>query len=133
MTALAEVRHLSAGIQRDIQAVYDFLAVPANFNLWASGLGNSLRQENGQWRADGPEGPVTIRFSPRNAYGVADHWVTVAPGVEIYIPLRVIANGDGSEVVLTLLRLPEMTAEKFAEDAEWVMRDLEALQRILEK
>jgi hypothetical protein len=46
--------------------------------------------------------------------------------------MRVIANGTGSEVLLTLFRLPDMTVEAFARDAEWVERDLKALKELLE-
>jgi hypothetical protein len=46
--------------------------------------------------------------------------------------MRVIANGTGSEVLFTLFRLPDMTAEAFARDAEWVERDLKALKALLE-
>ena len=31
-----------------------------------------------------------------------------------------IANGKGSEIIFTLIRQPEMSDEKFAEDAKWV-------------
>jgi hypothetical protein len=54
------------------------------------------------------------------------------PSREIYIPMRVIANGTGSEVIFTLFRLPEMSEEKFAEDVEWATRDLNALKILLE-
>jgi hypothetical protein len=53
--------------------------------------------------------------------------------VEIYVPLRVVANGDaGSEVLLTLFRRPGMSDEKFAADAEWVLSDLRKLKALLE-
>jgi hypothetical protein len=61
--------------------------------------------------ADTPEGPVKIRFTERNDFGILDHHVVVRPGVDIYIPMRVIANGTGSEVIFTLFRLPDMTDE----------------------
>ena len=59
--------------------------------------------------------------------------VAVRPNVDIYIPMRVIANGTGSEVILTLFRLPDMTDEAFARDATWVERDLNALKALLER
>jgi hypothetical protein len=124
---------LSVHIERPLADVAAFLADPMNMNLWASGLGHSLRQEQGEWWADGPEGPVRIRFSPRNDFGVADHWVTLAPGVEVYIPLRAIAHGAGSEVQLTLLRQPSMSDERYAADADWIRRDLATLKALLEK
>jgi hypothetical protein len=44
----------------------------------------------------------------------------------------VIANGDACNLVLTLFRQPDVSDEKFATDAEWVMRDLQAAKRLLE-
>jgi hypothetical protein len=48
--------------------------------------------------AHGSGGDVHVRFSPENPYGVLDHWVTLPDGTELYMPLRVVANGDGAEV-----------------------------------
>lgn len=125
-------RNLSICINRDIKDVYDFISVPENFRLWASGLGNSLMKVDGEWVAETQEGPVKIKFSERNDYGVLDHWVSPKPELQIYVPMRVIQNGSGSELIFTLLRLPGMSDEKFASDVEWVMRDLESLKNLLE-
>jgi hypothetical protein len=53
-----------------------------------------------------------------------DHFVDAGDGEEIHIPLRVVQNGDGAEVMLTLFRQPGMDDEKFAADAKWIGRDL---------
>src|SRR5439155_22057939 len=79
-----------------------------------------------------PEGRVKVRFTEPNDFGILDHYTAPRPGVEIYIPRRVIANGAGSEVLFTLFRLPDTTDETFARDAEWVERDLRALKALLE-
>jgi len=126
-----EVRHLSVSIAQSPDVVYAFLSEPANFPKWASGLG-SLSQENGAWVAQTPEGPMPVRFSGKNPYGVLDHWVSPKSGPEIHIPMRVIANGKGSELLFTLFRQPGMDQEKFDADAQWVKRDLEKAKRILE-
>lgn len=63
---------------------------------------------------------------------MVDHRVTTASGEEIYIPLRVIENGDGAEVILTLYRLPAMSDEVFARDEETVTADLARLKQLLE-
>ncbi|HWA45095.1 MAG TPA: polyketide cyclase [Hypericibacter adhaerens] len=129
-----EVRVLTQSIERDRAEVYGFLADPRNFAKWASGLGAGLEPSGTEWTAQGPEGPVRIRFAPRNEYGVLDHVVTVAPGVEVYVPMRVTANADGtgSLVTFTLFRQPGMSDEKFAADADWVHRDLDTLKKLLE-
>ena len=131
--ACAESQVVTVHIAKPLAMVAAFLADPLNMNDWASGLGHSLRQEKGVWLADGPEGPVQIRFSAPNAFGVADHWVEVAPGVVVYVPLRAIAHGAGTDVQLTLLRLPDMSDEQYAHDADWIRRDLAALKELLEK
>jgi len=64
-----------------------------NLPRWASGIGTSIANVNGGWIAQTPQGPVKVRFAPRNDLGVLDHYVTLPTGVKIYIPLRVIPNG----------------------------------------
>jgi hypothetical protein len=90
------------------------------------------KKDRGRMACGKPQGPMQVRFTERNAFGVVDHFIYPAPGVEISVPLRVIANGTGSEVLFTLFRLPEMSDDKFAEDAAWVARDLRALKELLE-
>lgn len=133
LSAKTQSQVVSVHIAKPLATVAAYLAEPMNMNDWASGLGLSLREESGVWLANGPEGTVRIRFSPSNDFGIADHWVEVTPGVVVYIPLRAIAHGEGTDVQLTLLRLPDMSDEKFAEDADWIRRDLEALKNLLEK
>lgn len=132
MTALLQSRILSMSINRDAKDVYNFVCVPENFPRWASGLGKSLKKVSGEWIAETPEGPVKVRFTERNEFGVLDHWVNPKPGLLIYIPMRVIANGNGCELIFTLFRLPGMTEQRFSADAEWVMRDLTTLKSLLE-
>lgn len=127
-----ETRALSVRINRSAAEAYEFLYRPENFAKWASGLGGSLRQEGSAWVVQTPEGIATVRFSERNSHGVLDHQVTLPRGAPVYVPLRLVAHGAGCELVLTLFRRPETSDEKFAADAEWVMRDLEAAKRILE-
>jgi hypothetical protein len=127
-----EARTLSVSIHRSAAEAYAFLAVPENFARWASGLGATLRREGTDWAVDTPEGPATVLFSEPNARGVLDHAVQLREGRSIYVPLRVVANDGGCELVLTLYRPPGASDEQFEADARWVMRDLEAAKRLLE-
>ena len=127
------VRHITVSIARPCEDVYEVLAEPANFERWASGLGNGLRSIGGKlWRAEGPDGGVTVRFSDRNAYGVLDHEVETPTGERILNPMRVVPNGSGSEVVFTVFQRPGVSDETFEADANWVSRDLQALKQLLE-
>jgi hypothetical protein len=86
----------------------------------------------GQWFVRTPEGRAGFAFAARNDYGVLDHHVWLPRGEIIYVPVRVIADGNGSEVVFTLRRQPGMTDEEFARDAGLVAADLARLRQLLE-
>lgn len=123
---------ISMVIQRPWQEVYHFVAQPENLAAWATGLGRGIRRVKDDWVADGPEGPIRIHFCELNEFGVLDHWVYPDDDTEIYIPMRVIANGDAAELIFTLFRQPGVSDEKFAEDEAWVLRDLANLKSLLE-
>src|SRR5688572_28591124 len=115
---------LSVSIERPAAEANEFLSAPENFPKWASGLGASLRRAGTDWVAETPEGPATVRFSERDAYAVLHHSVLLPRSGTVYVPLRLVARGEGCELVLTLFRQPDMSDEKSAADAEWVLRDL---------
>ena len=131
---MLESRSVSVSIRRPWKEVYEAIWHPESFPKWASGLSQSslTREPDGTWRAVGPAGSVTIRFTEHNAYGVMDHHVVLGSGSEIHVPMRVISNVDGADVVLTLYRQPSMSEAQFLHDVEWVERDLAALRSLLE-
>ncbi|WP_050476383.1 polyketide cyclase [Herbaspirillum rhizosphaerae] len=125
-------RVIHVTLERSVQDAYRFLADPANMPQWASGLGKGMELVDGKWLADTPEGKLEVRFTPFNDFGVLDHEVVLTSGESVFIPMRVVANGDGCELSFTLFRQPGMSDEKFNEDTAWVTRDLEALKTLLE-
>ena len=127
-----EARTVSIWIGREPQAVYAYAAEPTNLPVWAAGLCKAITRRGEDWIAETPAGPMQVRFTERNRFGVLDHHVQPATGAEVYVPMRVVAHGTGAEVLLTLLRQPGMTDEKFAEDARFMERDLQALKAALQ-
>ncbi|HEX6956572.1 MAG TPA: polyketide cyclase [Ferrovibrio sp.] len=132
MPAPLPARHIGIPIARPFDAVYGFLAEPANWPRWASGLGAMQRRPDGSWTADQETGRVGIVFAPRNAFGVLDHSVTLPNGDIVRVPLRVVRNNDGSEVIFTLFRQPGMDDTAFERDAAWIAQDLAKLKTLLE-
>lgn len=130
---MLESRTISISINRNWKEVYEAVWRPGDFPKWASGLSkSSLTQQGEAWKAEGPEGTVRILFTPHNAFGVMDHYVDIGDGTIIYVPLRIIQNSEGAEVLLTLFR-HGMSDAKFAADAEWVARDLLALKALVSR
>ncbi|WP_052850593.1 SRPBCC family protein [Streptomyces avicenniae] len=128
-----ESRHISIRIDRPVQDVYAYASDPVNLPVWAHGLGDSVEKIYGEWVApSSPMGRVVVAFAPRNTLGVFDHDVTLPSGEKVYNPVRVIAEGPGSEVVFTLRRRPGMSDADFTRDADTVAADLARLKGLLE-
>ncbi|TWI87912.1 SRPBCC family protein [Chitinophaga japonensis] len=130
----AEAKTLSTSINRSAEATYAFVSNPEHFSQWAAGLGASLQPtaEKNTWQVTTPEGLAKVRFVEKNQFGVVDHYVSLSTGVEVYVPLRVLANNQGSEVMLTVFRLPGMTDDEFKRDTDAVQKDLHTLKGLLE-
>lgn len=129
-TMTARILHVS--IERDWRDVYAFMADHEKMPLWASGLSTGLTRDGDDWVAPGPLGNARVRFVPDNELGVVDHLVTLENGAKVHNALRVVPNGDGAEVMFTLLRQFDMSDEQFAADAAWVEQDLTTLKTFLE-
>lgn len=110
MAPMRPSRTLAVSIGRAPADVHAFVSDPRNLPRWAAGLDPTLR----------------VRFAETNALGVADHWVTLPDGSEVHVPLRVVANGGGSEVLFTLF-------DPSPEDVKLVERDLQTLKTALER
>ena len=132
MSQAFEVRHVTVSIFRPPADVYAFVADGANLPRWASGLGHTAANRDGEWLLEGPLGQIRVRFAAPNELGVLDHDVTLPTGQKVHNPLRVVPNGEVSELTFVLFRLPDVSADKFEEDAKWVERDLIRLKGLLE-
>ena len=93
----------------------------------------SIKQLNGEWIAETPQGPAKVTLTERNKFGVLDHHVKTSSGVDVFIPMRVVANGSGSEMIFTLFQTADMSDERFVEDAKLVEQDLNSLKDIMEE
>jgi hypothetical protein len=128
-----ESRTITVRIDRPFDKVYEFLVNPANWNQWAFGLGKNIRQSKDGWIADSDGGAASVRFTPQNSFGVVDHTVIRASGQRVYVPMRLIVNGSGCELLFTLFREPKMSDGQFTTDAGFVQRDLDGLKKLLER
>ena len=131
MTTFA-VQMISVTIDAPFDRAYAFASQPGNFAQWASGLADTLHESDSGWVAATPQGEAIVEFSDPNGYGVLDHRVLLPGQPPIAIPLRMVPNGDGTELTLTLFRLPEMDDAAFDRDAATVRADLARLKALLE-
>ena len=124
---------MNISINSKPQVVYDFISNLENLPRWAPKTFPSIKEMNGEWVVETQQGKIKVVLTERNNFGILDHHVKLTSGVEIYIPMRVIKNANGSEVMLTVFQTPEMTDEVFIKDVETVEKDLNHLKTIIEK
>ena len=133
MGQFAQVRHLSIAIACRPAQVYEYVANPENLPKWAAGLGTDVHRAGEHWEVTTLQGIMTLRFAPHNELGVLDHYVQPPGAPEVHMPMRVLPNGDGSEIVVSLFRQPGMSDLTYSADAEMVRHDLETLKALLEQ
>ncbi|RWX78361.1 SRPBCC family protein [Neorhizobium lilium] len=128
----AQIIHVS--IARTWEDVFAFTGKPENMPLWASGLASGLMRDGEDWLGDGgPIGRIRVRFSPPNPYGILDHTVTMEDDTVVVNSMRVVPNGDGAEIMFTLLQRPDQDNAAFETDAAHVLHDLTMLKSLMER
>lgn len=125
-----EATTVTVTIDRPPQAVSSFISDATNLPRWS--FFESAVADGDAWRVETAQGESRLRLSSPNSLGVLDHHVTTPDGTEVYVPMRVVPNAGGSEVMLTAYRQPGMSDEAYASDLAQVRTDLENLRRILE-
>jgi hypothetical protein len=124
---------MSTSIKSDPKTVYDFVSNLENLPRWASSTFPTINEVNGEWVVDTQNGRNKVMITEKNNFGILDHHVKLTSGVEVYVPMRVVKNGDGSEVMLTVFQALEMTEEGYTKDIRTVEKDLDHLKTLIEK
>jgi hypothetical protein len=124
---------LNISIKSDPKTVYEFISNLENLPKWAPSTFPSIKEVNGEWLVDTPHGQNKVMLTEKNNFGILDHSVKLVSGAEVYVPMRVLRNGTGSEVLLTIFQTTELTDEAFIQDIKMVERDLNHLKTIIEE
>lgn len=123
---------ISVTIHCPLGKVFAFVSDPANLPLWSKSFCLSIHQEQGQWIAETLQGPIKIRIATHRQLGIADQFVSPAPGVEFMIPTRVVPNGEGSEFIFTLFQPDHLSEDEYHQEVTLVEQELQVLKKILE-
>ena len=127
-------RTLTVQIARPVAEVYRFLVDPANLTEWTMVENGRPEHDKGPlvWSFDGPRGRVMARFTLPNPYHVLDYTLASGETMTHSAHVRLIANGEGTELTHTSVHQPGISEEAFASEEEWLMSDLLVLKTLLE-
>jgi hypothetical protein len=122
---------VSVAIAVDPQQAYTYASDPQNLPTWALGFVHSVEKHGNNWIARTILGEARLRFTPFNTFGVLDHDVEIGTQ-RFHNAMRVIPNGDGCEVLFTVLQRADVSDEQYQRDLETVRKDLQSLKQVLE-
>ncbi len=127
-------RTLSIQIRRPIEEIYIYLANPANLSGWTMVEGGRPAPEAGAlvWTFTGPRGSAQVHFTPPNAHFILDYDVRMDGRIVQAGYVRLIRNGDGTELVHTSIQQEGIADAVFDSEAEWILNDLLVLKTLLE-
>jgi hypothetical protein len=126
----AEVVHTS--ILAPPHDVAAFLGDLATWPSWAPWIRSVSRTAERAWTLETDAGRMQVQLVEPNALGVLDHHVTLDSGRTVFNSMRVIPNGGGSELVMTIFQQPGVSAAEFERDVRAVRDDLVRLKRAAE-
>lgn len=123
----------SADIQATPEKVYAFLADPLNWPQYAVvNLRSVSPGQNGWFKAVTKFGEGELRVNGVKQFGLFDHvWKDPQATWQVYG--RVVPNGDGSTVMMTLFKPPVMSDELFDHSMKEMDVEMAKLKEILER
>ncbi len=68
--------------------------------------------DDGWWSFTGPHGKSRLKFNENKSLGILDHQF-IDEDSTWNVPMRVVASGDFSEVIITLNKPDELTNDQF--------------------
>ena len=124
---------VSLPIARPVKQVYEFLVQPENFARWAFVGDTAMRHlSDNEWAVETSVGPRILKFATRNDYFDLTHTASPPGEAPHTIPMRLIANGDGAQLIYVFMQYPGLGDAELRSMMEWVTADLGVLKSYLE-
>ena len=85
----------------------------------------------GWWSFTGPYGKSKLKFNENRSFGILDHQY-IDEESSWNIPMRVVSNGDISEVIITLNKPDEISDEQFNHRMDEIGEMFNSMKNIIE-
>jgi RNA recognition motif-containing protein len=132
MSAMANTlrsKTIAASVTWDPQTAFDWIADPQNLPRWHSSFCRSLGVENDALVVQSPRGPVGVRFITDDRARILD-FIMRCRTVDLAASFRVLPNGEGAEIVVTLVQPRGFPDHFFQEQVRWMENGLRNLRKI---
>ncbi len=119
-------RTITFTVNRKTGEVFD-----AILNIPPKMFPDAVKNSDGWWMFQGPHGDAKLKFQENEKLGILDH-VFQDPDGKWDVPMRVVANGEFSEVVITLFKPPNFTDELFEERTKEIEGIMQKMKEAIE-
>ena len=92
---------------------------------------DAKQNSDGWWSFTGPYGKAKLKFNENKSLGILDHEYVDSES-KWDVPMRVVSNGDYSEVMVTLNKPDEITDEQFNQRVEEIGVMINNMKDIIE-
>ena len=92
---------------------------------------DAKKNSDGWWSFTGPYGAAKLKFNENKSLGILDHEYVDAES-KWDVPMRVVSNGEFSEVMVTLNKPDEFTDEQFNQRVDEVGVMFNTMKDIIE-
>ncbi|RMW39917.1 MAG: hypothetical protein EA446_01450 [Nitrosopumilus sp.] len=87
--------------------------------------------DDGWWSFTGPHGKSKLKFNENKPLGILDHKYVDEESVWD-VPMRVVSNGDYSEILITLNKPDELSDDQFNKRVEEIGELVNNMKQIIE-
>ena len=120
-------RTITIAVNRKTADAFDaILSIPGKL------MPDAKKNDDGWWSFTSQSGPARLKFKENKQLGILDHQF-VDSEATWDVPMRVVANGDDSAIIITLIKPESVSDQIFDErlkELEYVMQNM---KQILEK
>ena len=124
---MARSRTITISVSRKTGDVFD-----AILNSPPKMMPDAKQNDDGSWSFSTQRGNATLKFMENKTYGILDH-LYMDDESSWEVPMRVVSNGDESEVIITLVKPDVLTDEQFDERMKELGILFENLKKIIEQ
>ena len=93
---------------------------------------DATQNSDDSWSFSTPRGNANLKFMQNKTFGILDHLYTDDEATW-EVPMRVVSNGDESEVIITITKPDVLTDEQFDERIKEMNIIFKNLKEIIEK
>jgi hypothetical protein len=106
-------------------------AFDAILNIPPKMMPDAKINDSGWWSFTGPHGKSMLKFNENKSLGILDHQY-IDEESKWDVPMRVVSNGNVSEVVITLNKPDEITDKQFDQRMQELGEMFNSMKNIIE-